>query len=67
MKTEHLFMEALAFFAARDSMTLSPPSLCQQVLHSGLRGASIMEHSGEDGAKRRAAKFGSVAPITDKE
>ena len=32
-------------------------SLWQQVLHSGLHGASSMEHSGEDGAKRRATKL----------
>ena len=51
------------FFDIQLSMAFSPPSLGQQVLHSGLHGASTREHSGEDGAKRRAAKLAKRHPL----
>ena len=47
----------VSFFVIQLSMAFSLSGLGQQVLHSGLPGASTTEHSGEDGAKRRAAKL----------
>ena len=49
--------KSIVYTGTRLTATQLPFSVIQQVLHSGLHGASTMEHSGEDGAKRRAARL----------